>query len=459
MCNRSFGLAIATAFMIACSNKNDNKSDVETVIIEGNYKEILLDTLRLHNHLGKEHYIVTDEKGFFSDTLAIAQGYYQLSHKYKTLIKELYLEKGFQLSITIKGSNDYNLENQHRNGYFENAYLAQKNIINQPFEDIFTVVKERSENNFLRFCDSIHNLELNLFHENEIGMSDNFVEFEKINLQSERFLKISEYPGIKYYISNTRTSNTYPNVYTLPIDYNKDAYMASDNAYYFLNSYIKYQVTKLEDSIKLSYNHRYWNWVNEHISNLDTSNHFLFNNGLGWMQLGVNMDSIYGLMIAKFSESKMIEKIQEVYNDYKSIERGQQAPNFQLPDRNGNIVSLEEFRGKIVYIDFWGTYCKPCFNLMPALNKLEEHFQGKDIVFVGIGMDKDDALWLKRIEQFKMGGIQLRSESREHPFLQHFKVFGIPRFVLLDREGKIVDAYAKYPDDPELTIQLEHMLQ
>lgn len=458
MCLKNQFLAILVTFVVSCAKHSNKHSPTNQVIIEGIFPSAKSDSLKLHNHLSYEFYIKTDSSGFFNDTLNIAKGYYQISHDYKTLISELFLDDNYKIHLTITNSNDYEIDQKNSMGYFENTYLAKKNIVNQPFDRLFAIADSKNETQFLRFCDSIHNLEQQLFDSTKAQMSEYFRQNEQINLETERLRAIASYPGIINYISKTKVSNSYPNVYSLPIVYGDGAYMTSSNAYLYLNSNINYQVKQLENRNGLSDHQKYWNWVEKHIDNPITAKHFLFKNGLEWMKTGVKLDSVYNLMTIKFTETKMREDIQTVYNGYKPIARGQSAPNFELPNVKGNLVSLENFRGKLVYIDFWGTYCKPCFNLVPALNQLEAQFHGKDIVFIGIGMDKDDPLWLKRIEQFHMGGIQLRSESREHPFLRHFKVFGIPRFVLLDKEGKIIDAYAKEPDDPELIDQLKTLL-
>ena len=446
---------VAVLFLCCADKKNNSPAPIAITI---NYKVVNADSLRLHNHLGYEHYIKIDSNGQFSDTLFVEKGYYQLSNDYDTLIKELFLDEGFNLTISISAPNAYKLKQNSKSGYNENTYLANKNQINTAFKQLFGIARDKDENQFLRFCDSIHNLEQEIFNIALPKMAAEFSNYEKVNLEAERLNAIASYPGLYYYINKLKVSEKYPRVYQLPIDYNDSAYMRSSNAYYFLNAVIKYHVGKVPEHTRITYNEHYSNWLQKHISNPNTAKHFLFKNGLQWLQTGVAMDSVYKTMVTLFPDKSMKNKMDAVYNAYKPIERGQPAPNFVLKNDSGVNVSLESFKGKVVYIDFWGTYCKPCFNLMPALNTLEKEFHGQNVAFIGIGMDKDDALWLKRIQQFQMGGIQLRSESRDHPFLTHFKVYGIPRFLLLDQNGNVVDAYAKEPNDPELKTQIKTLL-
>jgi len=136
-----------------------------------------------------------------------------------------------------------------------------------------------------------------------------------------------------------------------------------------------------------------------------------------------------------------------------SIKKGAPSPTFNYPDNNGNSVSLEDLKGKYVYIDVWATWCGPCKVEIPYLKEIDDEFKGKDIAFVSLSIDKMEhkEKWLKMIQDEKLQGIQvLADKDWNSDFVTAFNIKGIPRFILLDKNGNIVDANAPRPSDPNL---------
>ncbi len=136
-----------------------------------------------------------------------------------------------------------------------------------------------------------------------------------------------------------------------------------------------------------------------------------------------------------------------------SIKKGAPSPTFNYPDNNGNSVSLEDLKGKYVYIDVWATWCGPCKVEIPYLKEIDNEFKGKDIAFVSLSIDKMEhkEKWLKMIQDEKLQGIQvLADKDWNSDFVTAFNIKGIPRFILLDKDGNIVDANAPRPSDPNL---------
>ncbi|GEM_PF-1523765 len=134
----------------------------------------------------------------------------------------------------------------------------------------------------------------------------------------------------------------------------------------------------------------------------------------------------------------------------EKIAPGQPCPDFSFQDNKGETVTLADLKGKFVYIDMWATWCGPCKGEMPSLLELEKRFEGKDILFVSLSVDKnkDIELWKQTIKKMGLGGIQLHlGENWE--WLKNFMPasMSVPRFVLLDREGKIIDANMSRPSD------------
>ena len=131
----------------------------------------------------------------------------------------------------------------------------------------------------------------------------------------------------------------------------------------------------------------------------------------------------------------------------KGLPTGKTAPDFEYPNQRGKVYSLKDFRGKYVYIDVWATWCDPCCQELPFLKKLEKKLAKKNIVFVSLSCDKDIEVWKKMVKKDKLKGIQL-CMGKDTTFWQDYLVSLIPRFILLDKEGKFVNSLMTRPSDP-----------
>ena len=139
---------------------------------------------------------------------------------------------------------------------------------------------------------------------------------------------------------------------------------------------------------------------------------------------------------------------------------GKTAADFTYPDVNGKDVSLSDFKGRVVLVDVWATWCGPCRGEIPHLKKLEEEMHGADIVFLGVSVDeaKDKQKWLDFIRKEGMGGIQVHA-SGWSKITKDYKIEGIPRFIVFDKNGNIVSIDAPRPSSPELKKMLETELK
>ena len=131
-------------------------------------------------------------------------------------------------------------------------------------------------------------------------------------------------------------------------------------------------------------------------------------------------------------EKQEPEKPIEV-NSEGLLEIGTPAPEFALKTPEGKEVKLSDLRGKIVVLDFWATWCKPCKEAMPGLQKLHEHYKDKPVEIYGITVweQEDPAAYMK--EQKYTYGLLLKGDALARPY----KLGGIPVMYVIDQEGKI----------------------
>jgi thiol-disulfide isomerase/thioredoxin len=133
---------------------------------------------------------------------------------------------------------------------------------------------------------------------------------------------------------------------------------------------------------------------------------------------------------------------------------------FTLRNMNGEMVSLSDFKGKVVYIDYWATWCMPCMMEINKAKKLKTYFQNNDnIVFLYVSIDKDEQKWKDVVEKKDIKGYHLISSGgKEDNLLQRFGINTIPRFMLVNKAGKIVDYTAKTPGENALIQDIEKLL-
>lgn len=137
------------------------------------------------------------------------------------------------------------------------------------------------------------------------------------------------------------------------------------------------------------------------------------------------------------------------------------APPFEYENHAGGKTKLEDLKGKYVYIDVWATWCGPCRAEIPFLKTAEEKYHGKNIEFVSISVDvaKDYEKWKNFVKDKQLGGTQLLADNNwNSDFIKAFGINSIPRFILIDPTGKVVDSDALRPSNPKLLEKLDKLL-
>lgn len=166
----------------------------------------------------------------------------------------------------------------------------------------------------------------------------------------------------------------------------------------------------------------------------------------------------YGKLLKTPAQQRQLEAFIEK-NGYGDT--GKPAKDFTYPDVDGKMVSLSDFKGKVVVVDVWATWCGPCKGEIPHLKKLEKEFEGRDdIVFLSVSVDKakDKETWKKMIKDEQMGGIHLFADGFSQ-IAESYQITAIPRFMVFDKKGNIVSSNSPRPSDPRLRDMILRELQ
>lgn len=154
-----------------------------------------------------------------------------------------------------------------------------------------------------------------------------------------------------------------------------------------------------------------------------------------------------GFFDERVKDSGLRAEFEQLFTEYARLEKGRIAPDFVFRDLNDESVSLSHFRGRYVYIDVWATWCIPCRREIPYLQMLERQFDAGDLAFVSISIDGDADKWKTFVQKEEMTGIQLHM-GENSDFREVYKVTHVPRFMLIDPEGRIVEGVMTRPSDP-----------
>ena len=141
-----------------------------------------------------------------------------------------------------------------------------------------------------------------------------------------------------------------------------------------------------------------------------------------------------------------IEKIEAIAN---LPQIGEPAIDFTYPDKEGNEFSLSTFKGSLVYIDVWATWCGPCKAEMPALKELEHDYHNNNITFLSVSVDTDKEAWLTMLADKQLGGVQLWANGWTE-ITKSYAINGIPRFMLFNTDGKVISLNAPRPSSDEI---------
>lgn len=140
------------------------------------------------------------------------------------------------------------------------------------------------------------------------------------------------------------------------------------------------------------------------------------------------------------------EKLEGLFASWATLMPGNMAPDFVTVDLDGNEKKLSDFRGKYVYIDVWATWCGPCKQEIPFLKEMDSEFEGEELVILSVSIDDSQEPWKEMVAAEELTGTHVFIDGAwGSTLVKDYKIAGIPRFMLVDPEGKIVTVQAERP--------------
>ena len=159
-----------------------------------------------------------------------------------------------------------------------------------------------------------------------------------------------------------------------------------------------------------------------------------------------------------FAESNPFPEYTEAIKAVFTLQPGQPAPDFTLHDPDGQPVSLSQFKGKVVLLDFWASWCGPCIADLGTLRKIKEQMASQPVVFLNVSLDANDGAWQQAIAKHQIQGVHVRSGGHSEQVAQAYNVGSLPRYYLVDPQGLIVENNLSLFDTDEVVAKIEENL-
>ena len=131
------------------------------------------------------------------------------------------------------------------------------------------------------------------------------------------------------------------------------------------------------------------------------------------------------------------EAVEEVMRETAQLKPGQPAPDFTLDDLQGRSVSLSDFKGQAVFLDFWASWCGPCIGAVPHLEEIKQRTRDQKVVFLNISLDSADE-WHQAVDEHGLTGVHVHAPGGwQAAVAQLYQVRGIPSYFLVGPDGRM----------------------
>ena len=143
-----------------------------------------------------------------------------------------------------------------------------------------------------------------------------------------------------------------------------------------------------------------------------------------------------------------------------NLDKNKKAPTFSFKDTYGAIITHNSFKGKVLYIDVWATWCKPCLKGFKSFNELQDKYSEAEIAFMGVSIDESERLWKNTLMKESPKGTQVLAENgAASQIISDYNIARFPHYILIDQNGQLIAANAPKPDSQELDDLLNHLLK
>ena len=355
---------------------------------------------------------------------------------------EIYLEPGDLMQVTFKGNDFLKTLHFSGKGSKHNNYLKAKAI---RFSELDKAIKKSGE--ALKW--QSFKTEIEKAKEKKFEFFNSKNEVDKFSTAFRKFAKADIIYWYGFNLMNYRWEYPFAN--------NMDSPMKMPAEFYDFLSEIPISMEgALPNHFYTYFLDQFFDYQSEHpdnlgLNDLELSNKYLVGEPLAYhksKKLAIackrGKAKKRGAEILRFIENNPYETYNDVlrlvYNEAKGLNIGMKAPDFELADINGNKVTLSDLAGKVIYMDFWATWCSPCVQQMKNSKSWKAKFKDQEVAFVYISLDKNKEAWERFVKSNDIEGYHLAAAGKDvyrSQIAKLYKVKKLPYYLLIDKNGKI----------------------
>ncbi len=364
----------------------------------------------------------------------------------------LYLEPGAEVDVRFDVDDTSRVPDIEGDLAAENRLLAGYNADVASKYARMTVLSRAAEmdpDDFRAYVEEINEEKLGYLEsdQNFDALNEDFLSMMKSSIHFETLTHLLEYPMAMAHFRELETAPDMPDGY---YDFLESSVNFSDDytklASYvgFLNVYQNYMMQKNEpeegygdrDYYQVLFEQSYEAFTGE------TRDIALAGAVVSMIRFGDFQ--LAGEHYEQFMDLATTDKYRDIvdaeYQQVLALSPGQPAPDFTLTDIDGEEVSLSDFRGQVVYLDFWASWCGPCMQQVPYARELKKRMEDHDdLVFLYISVDTDEDAWRSKVAEENIQGVHLNVPGFSHEVPEEYNLRGVPTFFLIGRDGQIVD--------------------
>lgn len=450
-------LLFAIAVLFLLSECRQFKPAVPQFIVSGKIENLDAKTVKLIHSLDEIEFVLNAD-GTFTDTIYdFVDGYYNFKAGQEHT--KVYIKDGFDLFITLDvvdfdESIKYSGIGSHENNYIVQKYMNTENANEMSFYKL-------NEADFIQKIDSLSNSKMSFLAsitQNVKEIDPTFVLKEK----GENFyyapLAKENFESYHNYFNKTEDFKVSDSFY----DYRKNIPLENANLL-DVETYTNYVETfinnHVEENDSIEYAFSKLRTINTYIKDNKLKKEFIYRSAKQLMPEVKKLEEYWSLVSFMVTEKREYKDLRKLKRKLDKIQTGKASPLTSFKDRNGETKNLADFKGSYIYIDCWAQWCAPCIRETPFLQALEEKYNDQNISFLKLSLDSDVAAWKSYIEENNLTeNAFILAENFKSEFAETYLINSIPRFILLDKDLKIIDAKAFRPSNEKLENQLDELL-
>lgn len=408
--------------------------------------------------------IILDSNGFGATTLIIKKPLFVSFQYNDSIFSDLLLEPGNNLIYNVCNSNT-KIEGK---GADENNYLIKSNALlynirasikkNIQPEDFISLMKSSEiiiKKFHKRFTDSVSLTPNNsyilynsvlvalLSEKQKYLMSLNRNQIDSLNLENKLNLIQNEI------FSDTLLFNSHNLNFLNFLIYNFEQTISN-------KIYLKHPETNIFPILL-------FNELNKCDKYSDKIKEFLLYSSLATelAENGINptLENLCEVFYKIYPQSNYSVYLKKYFNTLGNLTKGNIALDFQAKLPNGRSTSLSNFKGKLTLIDVWATWCAPCKEELPYTSKIQQMFKNKKFSVIFLSIDTDESKWKMYLNKNKwMVDNSNNMITTSKDFKEFYKITSVPRYILIDKNGLIIDAFCENPSKGNLENKIRAIL-